>query len=325
MNLGLNSIIGQSALKDLLSRSIDSGRLSHAYIFEGDCGMGKKTLAYAFARQLVCENKSACGVCSSCRLAMSLNHPDIITVTPEDGKQSISVDSIRALYETVMTKPFSADKKIIIIPEAERLGIQAQNALLKMLEEPPSYIIFMLLTSNSNFFLETILSRCIKLSFQTYTDDEIRSVLLKKGLSDIPDAALSFAEGNCGKALSLVSGGTFLDLRDRLSELFRLFFEDNTNLFDIISFIEENRESAEDIFDIFLSFARELIMCHLCREDMPDGDGFTAADYMEHTSLKGSMAFLDKVIEYKKMLLSNVNFSLLVNSFVIGSKEVLGW
>ena len=325
MNQGLTSVTGQSALKELLSRSIESSRLSHAYIFEGDSGMGKKTLAYAFARQLVCENKSACGVCPGCRLAQSSNHPDIITVLPEEGKQTISVDIIRNLYETVMIKPFSADKKIIIIPNAEKLGIQAQNALLKMLEEPPLYIIFILLTSNSNFFLETILSRCIKLSFAPYTEKELRSVLSGKGFSDIPEVALSFADGNCGKALSLISGGTFLDLRNKLSELFKLFFEDKTKLFDIISFFEENKDSAEDIFDIFLSFAHELTMCHLCRKNVTGGDGFTAADYMDCTTLKGCMAFLDKVIEYKKMLLSNTNFSLLVNSFILGSKEVLGW
>ncbi|MBR6524039.1 MAG: DNA polymerase III subunit delta' [Clostridia bacterium] len=324
MNQGLNSVTGQSALKELLAKSIDSARLSHAYIFEGDSGMGKKTLAYAFARQLVCENKTACGQCRSCRLALSANHPDIITVTPEEGKQTISVDIVRGLYETVMTKPFSADKKIIIIPDAEKLVVQAQNALLKMLEEPPSYIIFILLTSNSNFFLETILSRCIKLSFQPYTEEEIRTVLSSKGITDIPDAALCFADGNCGKAFSLVSGGSFLELRSRLAELFGLFFEDNTKLFDIISFIEENKDVAEDIFDILLSFARELTMCHLCRENVT-GSGFIAADYLAQTSLKGCMAFLDKVIEYKKMLLSNVNYSLLVNSFVLGSKEVLGW
>ncbi len=325
MNQGINSVIGQSSLKSLLSGSIASDRLSHAYIFEGDSGMGKKTLARAFARQLVCESKTACGTCQHCRLAISGNHPDIITVLPTDGKQTISVDSIRALYETVMIKPYSADKKIIIIPDAEKMGIQAQNALLKMLEEPPSYIVFILLTSNSNFFLETVLSRCIKLSFQPYTESEIRSVLAAHGISDAPDSVISFADGNCGKALSLVSGGSFLSLRKDLAGLFDLFFKDKTKLFEMVSFIEENKDTAEDIFDIFISFARELTMYHLGREYSPDDDCFSAAKFINCTTLKGCMAFTDHIIKCKKMLLSNVNFSLLANSFVFGSKEVLGW
>ena len=317
MKKGLCGVTGQSSLKELLCRSIDSGRISHAYIFEGDPGMGKKTLAYAFARQLVCEVKSACGICRHCRLSLSGNHPDIITVLPSDGKQNISVDNIRSLYETVMVKPYS--------PGAEKLGLPAQNALLKMLEEPPSYIVFILLTSNSNYFLETVLSRCIKLSLQPYTDAEIRTILAGKGYQDISDAVISCADSNAGRALSLISGGSFLALRKELSALFDLFFENKTRVFNIVSFLEENKDSAQDIFDIFLSFARELTLCHLCMDEGMRSDDFTASDYMSRTTLKGCTAFLNNVIESKKMLLSNVNFSLLANSFVLGSREVLGW
>lgn len=325
MKQGLSNITGQSSLKELLLSSIDSGRISHAYIFEGESGMGKKTLAYAFACQLICEGKKACGSCYHCRLALSGNHPDIITVTPDEGKQSISVDNIRALYERVMVKPYSADKKIIIVPNAEKLGVQAQNALLKMLEEPPSYIVFMLLTTNSNYFLETVLSRCIKISLQPYTDEEIRSVLQKHGYSNVPSAVISCSGGNVGRALSFMTGGSFLELRKELVSMFDLFFDSKSRIFDIISFLEQNKEWAEDIFEIFLSFARELIMCHLCADELSRSEDFNASDYVSRTSIKGCMAFLDKVIETKKMLLSNVNYSLLVNSFVLSSQEVLGW
>lgn len=325
MKQGLSNITGQSSLKELLLSSIDSGRISHAYIFEGESGMGKKTLAYAFACQLICEVKNACGSCYDCRLALSGNHPDIITVTPDEDKQSISVDNIRALYETVMVKPYSADKKIIVIPNAEKLGHQAQNALLKMLEEPPSYIVFMLLTSNSNYFLETVLSRCIKISLLPYTDEEILIALENQGYSNVPSAVISCSDGNVGRALSLMTGGSFLEMRKELAGLFDLFFDSKPRIYEMISFLEQNKESAGDIFEIFLSFARELIMCHLCADEISRSDDFNAAGYVSRTSLKGCMAFLNKVIETKKMLLSNVNFSLLVNSFALSSREVLGW
>lgn len=316
-------VTGQNALKQLLSRSLDSGRISHAYIFEGDVGMGKKTLALSFARHLVCENKTACNLCRHCKLSLAGNHPDIITLTPDEGKQSISVDNIRSLYETVMVKPFSADKKVIIIPGCEKMGVPAQNALLKMLEEPPSYVVFILLTTNSSYFLDTVLSRSIKLSFNPYTDEEIRKVLLSKGYLNVSEAVISCADGNIGKALSLVSSDTFLSMRKDLISLFDLFFDSKTSLFDIVSYFEKNKDSAEDIFDILLYFARELVFLHL--GGCPKDNDFNGTDYLDRTTLKGCMAFMNKIIEFRKMLLSNANYSLLINAFVFGSKEVLGW
>jgi len=322
---GLDRVTGQDSLKRLLLGSISSGRVSHAYIFEGESGMGKKTVAKAFATQLVCENKTGCGTCPHCRLALSGNHPDIITVTPTDGKQTISVDNIRALYESVMMKPHSADKKVIIIPASERLGAPAQNALLKMLEEPPSYVVFILLASNSNFFLDTVLSRSLKVTLEPYSDSEIRGILNANGFSEVPDAIISCSGGNPGKALSLLSGGIFLSLRKELAEKFDLFFADGPEMFELISYIEENKDSADDIFDIYLSFAYELTMHHIGKDTGSGSGDFSAEKYIDKTTYKGCMAFLNKVIETKKMLLSNVNFSLLANSFVWGSKEVLGW
>ena len=255
---GLDRVTGQDSLKKLLSGSISSGRVSHAYIFEGESGMGKRSLAKAFATQLVCESKTGCGTCPHCRLALSGNHPDIITVTPTDGKQTISVDNIRALYESVMVKPHSADKKVIIIPASERLGAPAQNALLKMLEEPPAYVVFLLLTSNSNFFLDTVLSRSLKITFESYSDEQIRNILNDNGFPEVPEAIISCCGGNPGKALSLLSGGTFLSLRKDLANLFDLFFENSSGMFDIISFIEENKDSADDVFDIYLLFSNSM-------------------------------------------------------------------
>ena len=322
---GLSGITGQSALKNLLSGSISAGRVSHAYILEGDSGMGKKTLAYAFACQLVCSGKTACGSCHDCRLALSGNHPDIITVTPDEGKNSISVDNIRELYGSVMIKPYSADKKVIIIPGCEKLNPQAQNALLKMLEEPPSYIVFILLTSNSNYFLETVLSRSLKLSMQPYSDSEIRTVLAANGFPSVSDTVISCSDGNVGKALSLVSGGTFLSLRKELADLFGSFFGPVSAVFDIVAFLEANKDSAEDIFDILLSFARELTMAHLSAGSSSAAEDFCPDDYISRTSLKGCMAFLDVIIDSKKKLLSNVNYTLLANSFAMSGREVIGW
>lgn len=323
MEQRFEGILGQNPLKDLVSHSIDSDRISHAYIIEGDTGMGKKTFAVSFARLLICEHKTACNLCRHCKLSMSGNHPDIITLLPDEGKQAVSVDNIRSLYETVMVKPFSADKKVIIIPGCEKMGVPAQNALLKMLEEPPSYVVFMLLTTNSSYFLDTVLSRSIKLSLQPYTDEEIRSALSINGYTDASDAVITCADGNIGKALSLVSNDTFLSLRSDIISLFDLFFSDKTDAFEIISYFEKNKDFAGDIFDILLSLARELIFLHL-GEKINDAD-FNASDYLGRTSLKGLMAFANNIIEYRKMLLSNANYAILVNSFVFGSREVLGW
>lgn len=210
-------ILGQEAVKEHLARAIEKTHISHAYILSGETGMGKKLLAKTFAMAIECENRKGiepCGVCHSCRQFLTDNHPDIIYVTHEKPG-SIGVDDIREkLVEDVQIKPYANPYKIYIVDEAGKMTVQAQNALLKTIEEPPEYAVILLLAANSEAFLPTILSRCITLPLKPLPDEVVKGYLsehlhMAKQQADI---CCAFARGNLGKAISLARSEAFMDM-----------------------------------------------------------------------------------------------------------------
>ena len=165
---GFKDIVGHKEAIQHLESAMKLDKVSHAYIINGEKGSGKKLLASAFAQVLQCERKEkdSCGECRSCRQAESGNHPDIIRIVHEKPN-SISIDEIREqLVNDVQIKPYSSRYKIYIVPEAEKLTVQAQNALLKTIEEPPFYAVIILLTVNASTLLPTVLSRCVALNMK---------------------------------------------------------------------------------------------------------------------------------------------------------------
>ena len=172
---GFKDVIGHAHLIEHLQSAISMGKVSHAYIFDGEKGSGKNFLADIFAAALQCENSEIepCGSCTSCKQAEGRNHPDIIRITHEKPN-TISVDDIRQqLCGDIMIKPYKGPYKIYIVDEAEKLNVQAQNALLKTIEEPPAYAVIMLLTTNAESFLPTILSRCVTLHCKPVKDSMV--------------------------------------------------------------------------------------------------------------------------------------------------------
>ena len=147
---GFKDIIGHKREIEHLEKAISTGKVSHAYIFSGEKGTGKLTLANAFAMALQCtgEGEKPCGTCHSCHQAASGNHPDIIHITHEKPN-SIGVDDVRdQLVGDVQIRPYNGKYKIYIMPDAEKMTVQAQNAILKTIEEPPEYAVIILLTDN---------------------------------------------------------------------------------------------------------------------------------------------------------------------------------
>ena len=177
---GFSEIIGHEQIIENLKNAICYEKISHAYIFNGPDLSGKKMLAEAFAMALQCEKEQSfgCMECHSCKQAISHNHPDIIYVSHEKPN-TIGVDDIRTQVNSdIGIKPYSSKYKIYIIDEAEKMNPQAQNALLKTIEEPPSYGILMLLTTNADGFLQTILSRCITLNLRGVKTEVIKKHLM---------------------------------------------------------------------------------------------------------------------------------------------------
>ena len=217
-------LIGQEHMTGHLQNAIRMGKVSHAYIIQGEAGSGKKLLADTFAAALQCEEGGIepCGHCQSCKQAVSGNHPDIRRVTHE--KASISVDDIRLqLNNDILVKPYSRPYKVYIIDEAEKMTEQAQNAMLKTIEEPPAYAVILLLTVNAKLLLPTILSRCILLNVRPVARGQITKLLTEHyGIAGfMADVAADFADGVPGKAIAYARSGEFVNLKDEVIRLLR--------------------------------------------------------------------------------------------------------
>ena len=174
-------ITGHEQIVKSLKESIKNNMVSHAYIFCGLKGSGKKLVADAFAKVLNCrnmQNEEGCGKCHSCIQFESRNNPDVFYVKATKTK-SISVDDIREqVIEKVKTKPYSYNYKIFIIDKADTLTVQAQNALLKTLEEPPKYVVIMLLSQSMESFLPTVLSRCVVMKLRPISAHKIKEYMI---------------------------------------------------------------------------------------------------------------------------------------------------
>ena len=156
-------VVGHKNIIRYIQNAVTADAVSHAYILNGERGSGKKLLANLFAMSLQCQNRDedgdACGKCQSCRQALNGNQPDIIRVTHEKPN-TISVDDIRVqVNDDIVIRPYSSKYKIYIIADADLMSVQAQNALLKTIEEPPQYAVIMLLTENADTLLPTNRSR----------------------------------------------------------------------------------------------------------------------------------------------------------------------
>jgi DNA polymerase-3 subunit delta' len=228
--VGFQDIIGHDEIIHHLKETIRTGKVSHSYIFTGETGSGKKMLAATFAAALQCESleERPCMVCDSCKKAMGKNHPDIILITHEKPGL-ISVEEVREqVIHDVSVRPYCSPYKIYIIPDAELMNMQAQNALLKTIEEPPEYAVIMLLTTNAASLLPTIRSRCVELSLSPLPEQ----LLMRELHSRFPElqnetlkAVYSRSGGYLGQALNLLSGES--ELAQETEALVRAFASKN--------------------------------------------------------------------------------------------------
>ncbi len=264
---GFRSIIGHKDVIRHFQAAIASGRISHAYILTGEPGSGKRMMADAFSQTLMCRNRSdggtdACLRCRSCMKAADLSHPDILYVNHEKPGV-ITVQEIRSqVVGTVDIRPYESDYKVIIIPDAEKMNPQAQNALLKTIEEPPSYAVILLLTSQAEALLPTIRSRCVSIALGPVPDAELAAYLGESLL--LPDYEVrmltAFAQGNVGRALAAATDETFISRRDKTVGLLKLLHNMDTAAFmEVIRAIKEDRDKIRDFLDFLLMWFRDVL------------------------------------------------------------------
>lgn len=324
-----SDVIGQDAIKEHLQNAIRLGKVSHAYIINGERSAGKEFIAKLFAMTLQCEKKGdePCQECRSCKQALSENQPDIIRLIHEKPN-TISVDDIRTQINNDMAiKPYSSPYKIYIISEAEKMTVQAQNALLKTLEEPPEYGIILILTSSVETLLPTIQSRCVILNVRPVADELVKKYLMET--MQIPDykaeVCTAFARGNIGRAKLLASSEEFDKVKE---EALILLKNINTmEISDIVTAIKKINEyqlDVSDYLDILAIWYRDVLLFK-AMNDVNHLIFRQEIQYIKKVAARSSYEGIERVLEAldkaKVRLAANVNFDLTMELLLLVIQE----
>lgn len=322
-------VVGHKDILKYISSAVENNRVSHAYILNGERGSGKKMLANLFAMTLLCEtgDNEPCGKCHSCKQAESGNHPDIIRVTHEKPN-SISVDDIRTqVNNTVDIKPYQGPYKVYIIPQADMMTPQAQNAILKTIEEPPSYAVFLLLTENAETLLPTINSRCVMLKLRNIKDTLIKKYLMEN--LEIPDykadMCTAFAQGNMGRAIMLANSDHFNEIREEVVQLLKHISEMELNeIVAAVKNISVYKLEITDYLDIIMIWYRDVLLYKATKEI----DKVVFKDQLQSikeqarkSSYEGIELILESLEKAKARLKANVNFDLVMELLFLTIKE----
>lgn len=321
-------VVGHESIIGHFKSSIEQGKVAHAYLIHGEKGTGKKMLTGLFAKTLQCEagGTDPCGTCRSCIQCDSGNQPDIIWVTHEKPTV-ISVDDIREqVNNDIIIKPYSSRYKIYIIPEAELMNPQAQNALLKTIEEPPEYAVIMLLTNNLDKMLPTILSRCITLNLKPVGELDMMEYLSRMG---VPQAkakfCVGFAFGNLGKAVRLATSEEYNEIKHDCVQILKDI--NRMEIYDLIDAVKKMSKYKLDIYDyldIMMMWYRDILMLKV--SGSPDKLLFKEeyatlkqqANYISYEGIENVLKALDKV---KVRLEANVNFDIAMELLLLTIKE----
>lgn len=304
-------LVGNSKIRLALENALKEHHLPHAILIDGDKGTGRHTLAHYLKLAILCSsNNIPCEECEDCRLANIGNHPDVTVVKPEKDKKNISVTQIRELRTEAFIKPHKAQKRVFIIDFAETLNEQSQNALLKVLEEPPESTAFILITESKASLLETILSRCVILSLNAPTLKEGKEYILNISnySSDDIENALTQSRNNIGKALLLLKGNadskTSLAAKDFLESAKR---SDQWAMLTVLAPFEKSRVETDLLF--------KDLKLYIIEEIKKNPKAVRASSLLK---------LYDKVTELEQSLVTNISLSLLFADLTAEAKRLLG-
>ena len=326
---GFKDVVGHTEIIEYMKNAVKQDKVSHAYILNGPKGSGKKLLAKLFAQGLQCENNGdePCNKCHSCRQAMSGNHPDIIRVTHEKPN-SISVDEIRVqINEDIQVKPYNGKYKIYIVPDADLMTVQAQNALLKTIEEPPSYAVIFLLTENADSLLPTICSRCVMLKLRNIKDKLVKKYLMET--LEIPDykadVCTAFAQGNVGRAIMLANSEHFNEIKEEAIQLLKnIDTMEVSDLVEAVKRITAYKIEINDYLDILMIWYRDVLI-YKATKNIDRVIFSEQLDYIKERAKKSSYEGIETILnaleKAKTRLKANVNFDLVMELLLLTIKE----
>ncbi|MBR4122941.1 MAG: DNA polymerase III subunit [Clostridia bacterium] len=302
-------LVGNNSINTSITNALKEHRLPHAILIEGEKGNGKHTLAFYLARAIVCDNENApCGKCRNC--AMGINHPDISVTAPEENKKNISVSQVRELKNEAYIKPHMASRRVFIIDFADTLNEQSQNALLKVLEEPPVSSLFILIAESKASLLETIISRCVVLTLNT--PEKSQALEYIKSSTKYPDneilEALINSRNNIGKALDFLAGKADSKTSVAAKEFLECFLRDDAfGMLTATAPFEKSRIETDSFFKDLKYFTAERL-----KQNPKD---YRAVSLSKLYSL---------LCELEKSLITNINLSLLFCTLTSRAEQITG-
>lgn len=326
---GLEDILGNEHIVEHFKKAIENNKISHAYIINGEKGMGKRTVAKAFAMTLLCEEKGTvpCMKCHSCVQALTDNNPDLITITP-DKPTTLSIDHIRqTLVNDVELKPYSNSHKVYIVEDAELMNNAAQNAILKTIEEPPEYAVIILLTTNISALLQTVLSRCVKLDMQPLKKEVVKKYLMEKEkvVDYQADIAVSFAGGNLGKAIELSKSQDFAEMLDEVIQLQR--YIKDMQAYEVVAAVKRASEYKfrfTDYIDLMILWFRDVLVYKASQnvnELIFKDEIQTIKKHAAKSSYNGIEHILEAMNKAKLRLKANVNFDVAIEMMFLTIRD----
>lgn len=328
----LEDFSGQGALYDGLMRTLREGTFVHAYLISGPEGIGKRTLAHLMAQYLLCTGDGKpCGSCPACIQVAEGNHPDVLIERPGEplcpdvdrGKKGIPVDEIRYVLSLVGQHTFTGGRRVVIIEQAEKMNPQAQNALLKTLEEPLPGTVFLLLTDSPELLLTTIVSRCRALKLHPWDDAVILRALKRRGVEEgAAKRAAAVCGGSIGRAIDVAADADFWQRRD---DAMRDFFglASRGDILRISGAWKDRKEDADELLNDLEDMIRTLLLVRLgqrdedCLQDYPPQWQRMAAS----AELNAFIQLMDAVSEARRLRANQVTWQAVVEKLLLRMME----
>ncbi len=321
-----SQVAGQEEIKASLIKSINNNQISHCYIFEGPKGMGKYELALIFAQSLLCEKfiSNPCNECLSCVKMNSENHPDLHVINHEED--TIKREEIDALIESIYKKPYESERKIYIIKAAHEMTVQAANTFLKTLEEPPGDSVVILLTTNANLLLPTIVSRCQTIKFRNVSRETIKSYLKENCSAADKDAAIAaeYSGGILNKAVNIIKGND--DILNKRAEIINLFDKiinsDSEIIYELENYFEDNKDNIDIFIENSMIWIRDIMFVQNNMDELMINKDFNRLAKIHGQSMKRDSNLIELMQNTSDNIKSNVNYKLAIDNMLLKIQEV---
>lgn len=328
----LSDFQGQGALFDGLRRTLDGGTFVHAYLISGAAGMGKRTLARLMAQHLLCTGEhKPCGACPACIQVLHDEHPDLITVRPgkpiapgvKAGLVGIPVDEIRYVLTLVGQHTFEGGRRVVIIERAEKMNPNAQNALLKTLEEPLPGTVFLILSESPGLLLPTIVSRCRTLKLHPWPDEVLLRVLDRHGVEPaMARRVIAVSGGSIGRALSVAADEAYWQRRSDIMEDF-FATPSRSDVLRVSTAWKDRKDEADELLRSVEDLLRTLMLVRFARQDEALLADYPAPwqRFAQEGTLDAFLGLMDAVSRARRLRANQVTWQAAVEQLLLRLME----